>query len=283
MNGAWRVYFANTQYTHFLIIQWGGLNPPYPPLGTPVNKKAASQPWNGRTTRKSLYWPHAIILSTPEVSRPAKKGSEENVSRPMAIANYNRIMSGVNRFNQLREVCQWLLADNHWGGGIKQHQILAGSLQLVSPSNKGWAKHYLLWSACRHHIGEIVLTRVFQDLRIESSKSPDVTVFCRFRKHFDVLPHSSDQRLSTFDSSQFSEEAKVRLAEFRARVPTLSKLRLLYQRGDYKEFAQLCILFLGGSEEVVTFKRPGALHKARWMAKLIYSIKISLLEKYINQ
>jgi len=166
---------------------------------------------------------------------------------------------------------------------VRGYQILAGSLQLVSPSNKGWAKHYLLWSACRHHIGEIVLTRVFQDLRIESSKSPDVTVFCRFRKHFDVLPHSSDQRLSTFDSSQFSEEAKVRLAEFRARVPTLSKLRLLYQRGDYKEFAQLCILFLGGSEEVVTFKRPGALHKARWMAKLIYSIKISLLEKYINQ
>ena len=45
----------------------------------------------------------------------------------------------------------------------------------------------LLWTACRHHVGEIILTRVFSDHQIETSKSPDVTLFTRFRKHFKLL------------------------------------------------------------------------------------------------
>ena len=35
----------------------------------------------------------------------------------------------------------------------------------------------LLWSGCRHHVGGVILTQVFNDLRIEASKSPDITVF----------------------------------------------------------------------------------------------------------
>ena len=41
--------------------------------------------------------------------------------------------------------------------------------------------HALLWSACRHHVGEVILTHVFEDLQIEVSKSPDVALFTRFR------------------------------------------------------------------------------------------------------
>jgi hypothetical protein len=38
----------------------------------------------------------------------------------------------------------------------------------------------LLWTACRHHVGEIILTRVFSDHQIETSKSPDITLFTQF-------------------------------------------------------------------------------------------------------
>ena len=38
----------------------------------------------------------------------------------------------------------------------------------------------LLWLACRHHVGEVVLTHVWDALRIEVSKAPDVTVFVRY-------------------------------------------------------------------------------------------------------
>ena len=33
----------------------------------------------------------------------------------------------------------------------------------------------------------------------------------------------------------------------------------------------------------MTHQRPGALHKARWMAKLLYSLKIALFEKDISE
>ena len=49
----------------------------------------------------------------------------------------------------------------------------------------------LLWSACRHHVGEIILTHVFDDLKIEASRSPNVTLFTKFLKNFDKLPHTT--------------------------------------------------------------------------------------------
>src|SRR6218665_4119810 len=46
----------------------------------------------------------------------------------------------------------------------------------------------LLWSACHHHIVEVILSHVFDDMKIiATSKSPEVTVFARFRKHFQLL------------------------------------------------------------------------------------------------
>ena len=56
-------------------------------------------------------------------------------------------------------------------------------------------------------------------------------------------------------------------------------------RGDYKELIQVVILYLDGNnlvdEDDVVFQRPGALHKARWMSKLLYSFKIVLLNRKI--
>ena len=37
----------------------------------------------------------------------------------------------------------------------------------------------LLWFACRHHVGEIILTHVWDALKIEASQSPEITVFKR--------------------------------------------------------------------------------------------------------
>jgi len=48
--------------------------------------------------------------------------------------------------------------------------------------------------------------------------------------------------MSKFGSSPFSEEVKVMLAGFRARVVALSKSDLSLRRDDYKEFAELCTL-----------------------------------------
>ena len=37
----------------------------------------------------------------------------------------------------------------------------------------------LLWFACRHHVGEILLKHVWEKIAVEASSSPDVNVFKR--------------------------------------------------------------------------------------------------------
>jgi hypothetical protein len=38
----------------------------------------------------------------------------------------------------------------------------------------------------------------------------------------------------------------------------------------------------GEEQTAVTFQQPGALHNARWMAKLLYTLKLALMEKHIE-
>ena len=40
-------------------------------------------------------------------------------------------------------------------------------------------KRPLLWLACRHHVGEVVVGHVWEDLRVEVAKGPDVSIFQR--------------------------------------------------------------------------------------------------------
>ena len=54
---------------------------------------------------------------------------------------------------------------------------------------------------------------------------------------------------------------------------------MIQPRDDYRELLKLWMISLGHKQpggKAISFIQPGALHRARWMAKLIYSIKIFL-------
>jgi len=144
----------------------------------------------------------------------------------------------------------------------------------------------LLWSACRHHIGEIILSHVFDDLKIEASKSPDVTLFKRFRDNFDHLDHSE---LEPYNSKSVDVQVRSIVNSLRANAIQTAKCAIdsgkYRDRDDYMEFTKLCLIYLDfpNVTEAVKLNRPGALHKARWMAKLLYTMKMCLLEQQIQQ
>lgn len=76
------------------------------------------------------------------------------------------------------------------------------------------------------------------------------------------------------------------LQEKRAAIIDLCKEALKgdFVRGDYKELVKLTLLYLEDGEvsaAVDRLVRPGALHKARFMSKILYCIKIVLLNKKI--
>ena len=137
----------------------------------------------------------------------------------------------------------------------------------------------LLWLACRHHIGEVILDEVWNVSKIETSKSPDVTIFKSFREKWDHISH--------YDTSDLSfPKSQKKLQQKKDAIINLLKDSLLaeFTRGDYKELVQLSLLYLSGEvSEGYRFAHPGALHKARWMAKLIYSIKIVLMSEKIQR
>ena len=57
------------------------------------------------------------------------------------------------------------------------------------------------------------------------------------------------------------------------------QLELVHPRDDYRELLQLAAGMVGldSSQFSATIRKPGALHRARWTAKEIYSLKMQLL------
>ena len=54
-------------------------------------------------------------------------------------------------------------------------------------------------------------------------------------------------------------------------------------KGDYKELIDLSIFYLERkTDDTFRFKSAGPVHKARWMGKLLYCVKLNLCENKKN-
>lgn len=124
---------------------------------------------------------------------------------------------------------------------------------------------HLLWMACRHHMCEVLLSDVFS-ICFGPSSGPEILFFKRFReKWHDLLHHEMKPRATPLIHS--CEQLKKFITE---------QLEVNHPRDDYREFLQLAG-FMVGLTNSATFRKPGAIHRARWMAKAIYTMKIELL------
>ena len=136
-----------------------------------------------------------------------------------------------------------------------------GSITAACVSTQGELGRPLLGTPCRKHIGEVVVKHIWDDLKIEASKSPNVSLFVRFREVFPQLP-SSQESLNI-------PEIPPDLLKKKEEVITICKIFLEKQnsyRGDYKELASLTLLYLGDSQTKASFEKflkPSAMHSAR--------------------
>ena len=73
------------------------------------------------------------------------------------------------------------------------------------------------------------------------------------------------------------------LSDKKLEIVTLCKnlLKKKFIRSDYKELVQLVLCYLG-EQKLTKFNRPGAIHKARFMSKLLSSLKIVMLREDIK-
>lgn len=152
----------------------------------------------------------------------------------------------------------------------------------------------LLYFPCRHHIHELMLSGVFGSLEGLTS-GPENNVFKRFQQHWPKLNaadfdncnnnsyvmdvvRDSRQDILFFCKSQISVN-KIAYFALQCEVNNII-FQMSKDRKDYKELLELIILFLDGDDQrTIKFKYPGAMHRARWMSKAIYCLKIWMFRK----
>ena len=154
----------------------------------------------------------------------------------------------------------------------------------TTSSNTGWLKgacvliekklgRPLLWLPCSHHILELFLKAVWYVLFGEDME-PSYTDMGKFKNIWDKIDQNNFEILNP----------KPWMHRIRKKVvPFLKSLLAARQvRDDYRECIELVLLFLGSPPENFTFKKPGAFHKARWMAPLIYGVKMRLFRLQVK-
>jgi len=128
----------------------------------------------------------------------------------------------------------------------------------------------LLWSGCRHRIGGLILSHVFEDLRIEASKSPEISIFKRLRTNYNMINLTPKSSIKTYHIETINEEGQLLAEKLRAETLRQCSMDYDFVRDDHRDLTELTVLYLNGhTKKAVSIKRPGALHKARWMAKLL--------------
>ncbi|KAG7154923.1 hypothetical protein Hamer_G031178, partial [Homarus americanus] len=135
----------------------------------------------------------------------------------------------------------------------------------------------LLRLGCRHHVMELVVRAAASNIFGKTS-APTDPLFQTLKKRWSQLDHSQYLRL---DIANLPESDW--LSHLRHRTVSYLLTVTEWAREDYQEAAELTLLVLGVNPLCGThFLRPGACHHARWMAKIIYYLKIYMFSHQLE-
>ena len=137
----------------------------------------------------------------------------------------------------------------------------------------------LLWLACRHHIPELFIKHANIAIRGES-KGPDDPLFKEFKNFFGFI--DLDKRLVWVRPNSV-RDWRSRRADEVLHWADQHMEKATWPREDYRELLELVVTFCGGvvkrvhgGQATVQIRKPGAIHRARFMASCLYLLKISL-------
>lgn len=127
----------------------------------------------------------------------------------------------------------------------------------------------LLALACRHHIFEIIVGSIVIRL-LGPTNGPTLPIFVRFKKSWNAIDKTK------FEPGINDEFMKNALVDIQDDIIIFcqNEIKKDIARHDYEELLQLVLIFLGGYSKKMTFREPTTIHQARWMANLIYSLKM---------
>ena len=132
----------------------------------------------------------------------------------------------------------------------------------------------ILWLPGRHHISELFLGAAWIAIFGEPDKSPYIQKYKDFQKNWGNIDKSNYQPLKIPSSMEGKAKEIIMFCQ-----NTLCSEKLT--RNDYKECLELTLIALGSEPQKFTFKKPGNFNKTRWMAHILYGIKIFLFRSQV--
>ncbi|XP_066601758.1 uncharacterized protein [Prorops nasuta] len=179
-----------------------------------------------------------------------------------------------NCSDRVKGICFDTTSSNAGSNSIYVYCWIKGTCaQLVKILNRD-----LLHLACRHHINEIILRKVFETF-LPGTSGPNVPIFTRFKKEWSNIDKSKFEH--GLNDALVAEAVHHKKEDILCFVSDQFKISQL--RGDYNELLELTCIFLGGAPpRGIKFKHPGAMHHARWLSKAIYSLKIFMFKNQIH-
>lgn len=229
----------------------------------------------------TIHWDGKLmddLNSVAKIERLAVFVTGENISKQLGIpkipngtgesqseAVYN-LISEWNIKENIKFICFDTTASNT---GVHK-----GACKLLEKK----LKKKLIWLACRHHSMDLLVAKVFSLTVEESTSGPEIQLFQKFK---GLWSNIEQQNFSAgVNGIQFYKNIKFEKNNLLTFIT--QHINVLQPRADYKELLQLCSIFLGKTIENYKFKTPGAMHRARWMSKIIYCIKIFLFRSQLN-
>ena len=126
--------------------------------------------------------------------------------------------------------------------------------------------------ACRHHIHNLRVAQEFRVLLKPATAGSKIKLFERFAGNWCRIDREA------YESGIIEEFVSICLQPVRDNLVSFLNCQLLEHqpRDDYKELLNLALVFLGAPPKGIRIIALSAMHRARWMAKLIYCLKIYL-------
>ena len=128
----------------------------------------------------------------------------------------------------------------------------------------------VLFLACRHHMHELLAKNTWYKM-FPKDDSPHCKLFMDLKREWESLDTRAETKIQTINLSADERED---LIKFYQDIYTSGEKVLL--RADYKEMVEIALKLLGSelpAEKKFTWKKVGAVHKARFMAWSLCSMK----------
>ena len=132
---------------------------------------------------------------------------------------------------------------------------------------------HIFYLGCRHHIAELHAKNPWYAV-FKADPSPDNQMFKKLRDIWPEVDTTEDIKTINIPDKALHQQMK----EFYEKLLVKENQRKeLLLRADYRELAEISLVILGGElpgDQPIHWKKPGAIHKARFMAFGISSLKL---------